>query len=252
MRNNKIISIKSFPYFLLAFALITANTFAQSANHQNKTVKIFVEYRLAKDGLINKDSIDVAVKDKTITLNGAVASLADKRNAEEDARDVNDTYNVINNLEVKRSDVPPAKLVSEVLKKIHDHVFYTIFDWVTASDSSGTIVLKGWAHEPWDKSIYQKEAEKVAGVTKIKNDIQNTFGPGMVGIRAARLIYTDPMFQGYAYMSDPPIHIIVENGSVLLKGKVDSSGESGWAANMIRFKTNAISVVNDLKIIKGT
>ncbi len=251
MKKEKIISIKSIPYFLLAFALITANTFAQSENHQNKTVRIFVEYRLAKDGLINKNNIDVSVKDKTITLNGSVASLADKRNAEEDARDVNDNYKVVNNLEVTTSNVPPAKLVSAVLKKIHDHVFYTIFDWVTASDSSGTIVLKGWAHEPWDKSIYEKEAEKVAGVTKIKNEIQNTFGPGIVGIRAARLIYTDPMFEGYAYMSDPPIHIIVENGSVLLKGKVDSSGESSWAGDMIRFKTDAISVMNDLKINKG-
>lgn len=250
MKNKKIISIKSFPYFLLAFALITANTFAQSKNHQDKTVKIFVEYRLAKDGLINKNNIDVSVKDKTIKLSGSVASLAEKRNAEEDARDVNDHYKVVNNIDVLKSNVPPAKLVSEVLKKIHDHVFYTVFDWVTASDSSGTIVLKGWAHEPWDKRIYEKEAEKVSGVTGIKNEIQNTFGPGMVGIRAARLIYTDPMFDGYAYMSDPPIHIIVQNGSVLLKGKVSTSGESGWAENIIRFQTDAVSVKNDLKVIK--
>src|SRR5438128_7118882 len=37
---------------------------------------------------------------------------------------------------------------------------------------------------------------------------------------ASRAIYRDPMFTAYAIQANPPIHIIVENGKVTLKGMV--------------------------------
>jgi len=90
--------------------------------------------------------------------------------------------------------------------------------------------------------------EKVPGVKSIVNKIQSTFGPGELGYRAARLIYNDPMFWGLQYSSDPPIHIIVNNGSIFLFGNVYSAVEKSWAENVIRFQTDAISVENDLKV----
>jgi osmotically-inducible protein OsmY len=37
---------------------------------------------------------------------------------------------------------------------------------------------------------------------------------------AARTISRDPMFTAYAIQANPPIHVIVENGKVTLKGVV--------------------------------
>ena len=83
---------------------------------------------------------------------------------------------------------------------------------------------------------------------KVINKIQNTFGPGELGFRAARLIYNDPMFWGMQYFSDPPIHIIVNNGKVFLFGSVYSESQKAWAGNIVTFHTDAFSVENDLKI----
>ena len=65
---------------------------------------------------------------------------------------------------------------------------------------------------------------------------------------AARYVYSDPAFQGYAFSVNPPIHIIVNNGSVLLFGNVNSELDSSIASNIIRFKTDAFDVVNNLSI----
>ncbi|MEJ2506920.1 MAG: hypothetical protein P8Y81_11730, partial [Ignavibacteriaceae bacterium] len=70
------------------------------------------------------------------------------------------------------------------------------------------------------KTQFQNEIGKIPGVESINNEIKNTFGPGEIGIRAARLIYNDPMFWGMQYFANPPIHIIVNNGSVILEGDV--------------------------------
>ena len=114
--------------------------------------------------------------------------------------------------------------------------------------NNGVLTLSGYVHLPWFKNTFQKEAEKVPGIVEIKNEIKKTFGPGRIGIMAARLVYNDPAFQGYAFSENPPVHIIVNNGSVLLFGKVNSEVESSMAANLIRFKTDAFDVINNLSI----
>ena len=237
---------------VVIIALIgTAQAFSQTNNYNsNKTTKIVVEYRLVKDGLISKNNINVKVENNTITLSGTINSLSQKKKAEKDARDVNENYKIVNNLKIKKSKLTSTDVVKKVLHNIHDHVFYSVFDWVSAADTNGVVTLTGWAHEPWNKTIFQNEAEKVPGVQKVVNKIQTTFGPGSIGVRAARLIYSDPMFESYAYSSNPPIHIIVKNGKVILLGHVDSEAESSWAANLVRFHTDAFSVNNDLYINK--
>ncbi len=90
--------------------------------------------------------------------------------------------------------------------------------------------------------------KKFSGVKKIVNNIQNTFGPGETGYRAARLIYNDPMFWGMQYFSNPPIHIIVNNGKIFLYGSVNSETQKAWAENIVTFYTDAFSVNNDLRV----
>ena len=119
---------------------------------------------------------------------------------------------------------------------------------INASCDSGVVTLKGWVHLPWLKTQFQNEVAKISGVESINNQIKNTFGPGEIGIRAARLIYNDPMFWGMQYFANPPIHIIVNNSSVILEGNVNSQVQSSWAENLVRFHTDAFSVENDLKV----
>ena len=164
------------------------------------------------------------------------------------AHSVDENYAIVNNIGIESNSVEDSVLTKNILSKIHSNIFYGVFDWLTVSSDSGVVTLGGWVHLPWLKNQYESEVEKVAGVKSVVNKIRYTFGPGELGYRAARLIYNDPMFWGRQYSSNPPIHIIVNNGSVFLFGDVNSRVEKRWAETVISFHTDAISVENDLKV----
>lgn len=235
---------------LIMFAPLTL-IWGSNKHLSNSTLKIFVEYRLAKDHLLNDNNIAVDITGDKITLSGNEETIYEKNQAAQETRDVAENYQVINNIKVANPYVPDSVIVKNVQKRIFSNVFYSVFDWVTVNYKDGIVTLKGWVHLPWYKSQFQKEAEKVVGVKSVDNELQNTFGPGNIGIRAARLIYNDPMFEGMEYDSDPPIHIIVNNGTVLLEGSVMSEAQSGWASNLVRYYTGAITIKDNLNVLKN-
>jgi hyperosmotically inducible protein len=65
---------------------------------------------------------------------------------------------------------------------------------------------------------------------------------------ASRAIFRDPMFTGYAIQANPPIHIVVENGKVTLKGVVANPMDRQIAETRVRTNVLAFDVTNDLKI----
>ncbi len=236
----------AFPF--LAAGLIITPLIAQNGtnNSSAKNVKIFVEYKLAKDNIL--DNISVNIKNNTILLTGAVPTISERNKAYKDAQSEAGGYTILNKLKISEVNIPSKEIVKNVLDRIRNNAFYGVFDWVDASDSNGIVYLTGWVHVPWYKEWYQKEAEKVAGVKEIKNEIQNTFGPGLIGYKAERLIYNDPSYEGMQYMANPPIHIIVNNDSIILEGKVRSDSESGWIETLLRFNTDAFNVNNYLAV----
>lgn len=239
--------------FLVIFILIiipASLSFAQESGSQltKSNLKITVQYKLVKANLLKNDNINVEVNDNSIILSGTVPTLYDKEKAEQVAQSVDENYAVINKLLVENKAVGDSTLTKEILNKIHSNIFYGVFDWLTVNADNGIVTLGGWVHLPWLKHQFESEVEKVPGVMSVVNKIQKTFGPGELGYRAARLIYNDPMFWGQQYSSNPPIHIIVDNGSIFLFGTVNASVEKSWAENVIRFQTDAISVENDLKV----
>ena len=228
----------------LFLLLLSIGLFAQNDGQvmSKNNLKIFVQYKLIKKNLLTNDNIQVDVTGNQIILSGTVPTLYDKNEAEEEAHSVDENYIV------ERPDIADSVLTKTVLDKIQSNLFYGVFDWINASSDNGVVTLKGWVHLPWLKTQFQNEVAKISGVESINNEIKNTFGPGEIGIRAARLIYNDPMFWGMQYFANPPIHIIVNNGSVILEGNVNSQVQSSWAENLVRFRTDAFSVENDLKV----
>ena len=211
-------------------------------------LKIFVQYRLAKSNLLKNDNIDVVINDNKITLSGTVPTLFDKEEAGREAHSVDENYVIVNNIGVESKAVDDSTLAKEVMNKIQSDVFYGVFDWLTVNCENGIVTLEGWVHYPWLKNQYESEVKKIPGVQSVSNNIKLTFGPGELGFKAARLIYNDPMFWGLQYSSNPAIHIIVNNGAVLLFGQVNSDAEKDLAENIISFQTDAVSVQNDLSI----
>jgi hyperosmotically inducible protein len=68
-------------------------------------------------------------------------------------------------------------------------------------------------------------------------------------LRIARAIYSNGNFRPYAFMVNPPIHIIVEHGRVTLEGVVNSEVDR-MLARSIATNFLALDVKNELKLEK--
>jgi hyperosmotically inducible periplasmic protein len=76
---------------------------------------------------------------------------------------------------------------------------------------------------------------KIEGISEVRNEIA-VLPPlpsdDELRHRVARAIYTNPTFWTYAAMANPPIHIIVERGHVILRGTVNSNVERTMAQTL--------------------
>lgn len=217
----------------------------------DETIKTLVEHRLIKHHLQRDNNITVSVEDGIVTLTGTVRSLAEKLQAEKDARGFDDVVAVENCLTVLLGSLSDQQIADAVARNIRTYAFYDIFDWITGDVNSGVVRLKGWVREPWRKSDYERLAARVPGVKAVQSEIQvlpTSIFDDQLRIRIARLIYHNPEFERYAFQPYPPIHIIVDNGNVILEGVVDSPVERQVAETIVRGDTLAFSVTNNLKV----
>lgn len=219
-----------------------------SAKSTDADLKTSIERRLAKKGLLDKNNIQVTVTGMTVTLRGEVPTLAAKKRAEEQVRNVEEGCSVVDDLTVKFASVPDSTLARAVQDRINRYVFYSIFDWITVDADKGIVTLKGWGHLPWTGKQVQSLVEKIQNVQKIDNQIQFVRGDDDIRYQAARSIYGDPMFEPYAFSSVPPIHIIVDGPDIILEGEVINSPDKKWAGILAEFNTDAVHVVNALKV----
>ena len=151
-------------------------------------------------------------------------------------------------LQAKESRLSDKSITKEVQQKIRDNLFYTVFDWVAVSTHDGNVTLHGYVHLPWDKAFFEKISKGVEGVKSVTDKIKKVYGRDELRDKAAEVIYGSPDFQKYAFMKDPPVHIIVISNRVILEGSVTSQVERSWADLLIQWRTNAFKVKNDLSI----
>ena len=131
--------------------------------------------------------------------------------------------------------------------------YYSVFDWLQAEvKPDGTVMLGGQAVRPTLKDDAEARVKKLEGVTRVVNDIELLpLSPMDDQLRVAvyRRIYNfdSPLFR-YATSSVPPIHIIVKNGHVTLKGIVANQADSDVAYMAARQVPGVFDVKNELQI----
>jgi hyperosmotically inducible protein len=144
-------------------------------------------------------------------------------------------------------------LKEEVRHQLVTLPYYTVFDWLQAEvRPDGTITLMGQAVRPTLKDDAESRVKKLEGATRVINNIEVLpLSPFDDQLRIAlyRRIYSfdSPLFR-YATWSTPPIHIIVNNGHVTLKGIVANEGDSRLAYMAARQVPNVFDVKNELQI----
>jgi osmotically-inducible protein OsmY len=232
-------------FLVFAFQMLAVS---QEAKKAEATPQALIEHQLAQKGLLANNNIQVYVAGKVVTLKGEVPTINARKRAEREVKNVESSYAVINELKVKFSSVADSVLAKIVQDRINGYVFYSIFDWVTVEANNGAITLKGSGHLPWTAKQIQLIVEKIKNVQKIDNQIQFVQGPDDIRFEAARAIYNDPMFENYAYMPYPPVHIIVNGPEITLEGNLDSESLRGWAGVLAEFNSDAIKVMNNIRV----
>jgi hyperosmotically inducible periplasmic protein len=142
------------------------------------------------------------------------------------------------------------QVFNDISKTVNRYVYFTIFDDVNAKVENGVVTLTGKVTMPFKRDDIEKRVAKVAGVSRIVNQITVLPTSGFdddLRYRIARSIYGNSNFWNYASMANPPIHIIVERGRVTLTGVVQSDVDRMLARSLATHMMGVMSVTNELK-----
>jgi hyperosmotically inducible protein len=220
---------------------------AQNSASPDASIRTLVEYRLAKKGL---EKVRVEVRDHIVTLSGTTDSLAQKKAAAKAAR-LPEVEKVINKVVLAPIDRTDAAIAVDAQNVLDHYPFYGIFDWVSVHVQHGDVALNGSVYQPWHRDVLEERIADIRGVRSIENDV--TVQPvsltdDAIRMQAARALYSDFMFNEFAGALHPPIHIIVDNGTLTLDGVVRSRVEKQGAEAIVRTGTSALRVQDNLQV----
>ncbi len=137
--------------------------------------------------------------------------------------------------QAQSTDRKDFQVFQDVAQQVNRYVNFTVFDTVNASVDAGVVTLRGKVTMPYKVDDLTRRVSRVSGVTRVVNQIEvlpvSRFDDDL-RLRIARAIYSNPSFWHYASMANPPIHIVVERGRVVLEGVVNSDVERMLAQSL--------------------
>ena len=144
------------------------------------------------------------------------------------------------------------RITREVRHELVMLPFYNVFDDLEYSVASdGTVTLMGAVVDPTLKPDAERSVKKIEGVERVVNNIEVLpTSPNDDQIRRAtyRAIYGNDVLSTYSLRAVPPIHIIVKNGHVTLKGVVARTMDKQIAEMQAKSVPGVFSVQNDLQV----
>jgi hyperosmotically inducible periplasmic protein len=147
-----------------------------------------------------------------------------------------------------------SRLAQEVRHELIMLPNYNLFDYlqfeITGVD---TVILMGQVTRPTLKSDAETVVRNLEGVGKLVNKIEVLpLSPDDDRIRVAayHAIFSKPGLDRYAMRAVPPIHIIVNNGTITLAGVVATQADMDLAGIAVREVPGVFSVTNNLTVEK--
>jgi hyperosmotically inducible periplasmic protein len=233
---------------LFLFAPVTGRA---DVGPSNAEITAGVQGRLYNAGIFKHGEVNVQVTNGVATLTGTVDSYGQELRAIRAARHQHGVNSVVNNLQVSAGGVSPQQILEKARHEILMYSYYTIFDNITLSTQGNQLTVAGQVTQPYKKSDLGNILADIRGVAYVKNNLQvlplSSFDDH-IRLAIARRIYGDPGFFNYGNQANPPIHIIVENGNVVLEGAVNSNVDRQKAAVDARFATTYFGLKNNLRI----
>jgi len=196
--------------------------------------------------------LKVSVEGTEVTLTGRLPTLWHKLDAIKRALKVEGIKTVRLDVELPRQE-SDADLALFLGPAIDRYPYYTMFDYIDAVIRNGTVTLTGWV-TPQGKKAQELEEEvaKVRGVQEIRNQIV-TLTPSQNddSIREDLLdrISSSEYFEQFANVKNPPFHIVVQNGTVTLYGRVQGEVERRQLESFAHYTSGVLKVDNKLQTV---
>ena len=185
----------------------------------------------------------VTVSGGVIMLSGTVSSLWLKEETINRALKVPGRTELQSDLTIPRAE-SDEKLAAEVVKRITGYDRFTVYDDFQGRVKNGVVYISGAVTEEKKLTDVVERVAKIRGVQAIDKKV--TVLPAnrsddQLRVAIANAIYRNPEFENYS-QANPPIHVIVNNGYVILTGIVRSDIEK------IKAHESAASVFGSIKI----
>jgi osmotically-inducible protein OsmY len=185
----------------------------------------------------------VTVSGGVIMLSGTVSSLWLKEETINRALKVPGRTELQSDITISRAE-SDEKLAAEVVKRITGYDRFTVYDDFQGRVKNGVVYISGAVTEEQKLADIVERVAKIRGVQAIDKKV--TVLPAnrsddALRVAIANAIYRNPEFENYS-MANPPIHVIVNNGYVILTGIVRSDVEK------IKAHESAASVFGSIKI----
>ncbi|MCX6833563.1 MAG: BON domain-containing protein [candidate division Zixibacteria bacterium] len=247
-----VLAMNSFLFAAVApVAKVVSVAPAQERGKQKEALKNVIEEKLAAKKLLQGDNIQVTVEDGKVLLDGTVNSLGEKRRVDAIVRRISSSSLVENRLLIAGHEITDSALAANVQQAIDYSVFYSVFDWIKVKAKAGVVTLVGVAAEPWAEDSFMSVAASVRGVKEVLDEVELL----PVSIRdneirhiAATAIYRELFFKPLSTAPNPPVHIIVNNGNVILAGWVHSDLDRMEAESLVESNTMAAKITDNLDI----
>jgi hyperosmotically inducible protein len=245
MKRSRLVSIA-----VLALVLGCISWASADIRLDDEAIRAAVEQKLDHKDIRNGGGPRVDVENGVVTLEGNVKSLWARNEAVKRAMEIDDVVAVEDKLEIAFGE-SDEKVAEEIAKKVRSYPFYSIFDDVNLGIQEGRVVLEGRVTMPFKSDEIEERVSKILGVQSVENNIKTlsvSIHDQRLRASLARRIYGDPLFVTYAFRAQPPIHIVVEGGRVVLTGAVRSKVEKAMAETIARSTFGVFNVENRLAI----
>jgi hyperosmotically inducible protein len=153
-----------------------------------------------------------------------------------------------------RSPQVEQRIVREVRHELLMLPYYGVFDDLEYRVDGHTVILQGYviSEHSTTKDDAEKVVKKIEGVDRVVNNIE-VLPPSPMDDRLRAQLYRKiygygPLFK-YSNLSIPPIHIVVKNGRVILKGVVDNDTDKNLVGMLANQVPGVFEVTNDLRVV---
>ncbi len=197
--------------------------------------------------------LEVSVDGSEATLTGIVESFWDKHRAIQRALDVDGIETVVSELELPERE-SDNDIAEELSRQVQRYPHYTIWDFITGNVNEGNVVLGGFVTPDRDKSgdLFERVA-KIDGVQDVRNEIQilsPSQGDNRLRRSIIRQLARSTHFERLVMMPNPPFHIVINNGIVLLVGYVQGQIELLEMQRIVAQTQGVLRVENQLQKLR--